>query len=225
MRTAGAIFILCAASWLAGKPTEQAQKPEEKPFYLVARPELRNPYFRQSVVLMLPATGLPLVVGIIVNKPTRIPLLQIFPQIPGLKAKSKKAYFGGPVGVHVPIILFRSPRVPKLATRLFGDICMSVDSSLMERVLKNSRNGQELQLFLGRAQWAPEQLQDELRGGAWYPIRADSNLIFTRNPQSLWRNLLNRARPGTLIDYGFPFSFAPREARRGLLTRPMRRVL
>src|SRR5579883_1439336 len=90
------IFLLCAVSWPAGKAAGAAASKKETPLYLVARPALRDPYFQQSVVLMLPATGSPLVVGIIINKPTRVPLVRLFPQIPSLKTKNQRAYFGGP---------------------------------------------------------------------------------------------------------------------------------
>lgn len=197
----------------AGQPAEAAEEPKEKPLYLVARPELVDPYFRQSVVVMLPARQAPLVVGIIVNKPTRLPLRQLFPEIPGLKDKSDNAYFGGPVNIREMIIVFRSSRVPELATRLFDDICISLDSSLVESLLRDSTNRREHRLFLGRAQWAPAQLQGELLRRDWYTLNADSDLIFSPNHETLWRTLLNRARPGTEIKYQLPF---------GLLTKPVK---
>jgi len=219
------IFLLCAAPWAARKPAGAAADEKETPLYLVARPGMRDPYFRQSVVLMLPATGTPLVVGIIINKPTPVPLVRLFPQIPSLKTKNQRAYFGGPVGVHESIALFSSPRVPKLAIRLFGSVCMSLDSNMMERLLKDSRSGQQLRLFLGRAQWSQEQLQGELQSGAWVALHANSNLIFSRNPESLWRTLLKRARPGSLVEYTVPFGFTPQEPPGGLLRRPMKQRL
>jgi len=45
---------------------------------------------------MVPTTGEPLIVGLVVNKPTRLPLVKIFPESPALKDRTENAYMGGP---------------------------------------------------------------------------------------------------------------------------------
>jgi hypothetical protein len=61
--------------------------------------------------------------------------------------------------------------------------------------LKKPEKTPDLRLFLGRSQWAPMQLENEMLEGAWYSMRAEGNLIFSASPQFLWRNLFERAEP------------------------------
>jgi hypothetical protein len=116
--------------FLAGLSVDAAQeKPnkdasEDKPLFLVARPEMGDPIFKESVVLMLPSSvGAEKgpVVGLIVNRPARVALSTVFPDDKALKDRSETAYFGGPVAPRAPGVVFRSTKAVKQATLLFGD--------------------------------------------------------------------------------------------------------
>ena len=106
-----AAFAFCHLLILSRVPVRAAQdKPnkgdnEEKTLFLVARTELRDPIFKESVVLMFPSSvgvGEGLIVGLIVNKPARVELSEIFPDDPALKNRPETAYFGGPVDPRAP---------------------------------------------------------------------------------------------------------------------------
>lgn len=199
-----AILIFCLLFVLGTKPVRIGQdKPdkgdgENKTVFLVARPELRDPVFKESVVLRLPSSvgvGEGLVVGLILNKPARIALSDIFPDDQALENRSETAYFGGPVDPRAPGVLFRSSKPAKQATLLFGDIYLSFDPDFIREILKAPEKTPNLRLFLGRSQWAPAQLQYEMSMGAWLSVRAETNLIFSPSPQYLWRKLFDRAEP------------------------------
>ncbi len=171
---------------------------EDKTVFLVARPELGNLIFKESVVLMFPSSvgareGV--VVGLIVNRPARLALSEIFPDDKALKDRSETVYFGGPVEPRVPSVVFRSSKAPKNAVQLFGDVYASFDPDVIKQLLTNPQETPDLRLFMGRSQWSPEQLQNEMVQGAWYSMRAETSLIFSASPQYLWRNLLKRAEP------------------------------
>jgi putative transcriptional regulator len=171
---------------------------EDKTLFLVARPELSDPIFRESVVLMFPSSvvaGEGLVVGLIVNRPARVALSEIFPNDNALKGRSETAYLGGPVDPRAPGVVFRSSKATKEAALLFGDVYVSFDPDFIKELLKKPERTPDLRLFVGRSQWAPAQLQNEIVKGAWYSVRAETNLIFSASPQSLWRRLFERAEP------------------------------
>jgi putative AlgH/UPF0301 family transcriptional regulator len=211
-KAAFAFCILC----LSMTPVRPAQdKPnkednEDKTFFLVARSELREPIFKQSVVLRLPSSvgvGEGLIVGLILNKPARIALSDVFPDDQALENRSETAYFGGPVEPRVPGVVFRSRKPVKKAALLFSDIYVSFDPDFIKELLKEPGKTQDLRLFVGRSQWAPAQLQYEMVMGAWYNMRAETNLIFSTSPQYLWRKFLERAEPAPVakvIDVPFP---------------------
>lgn len=199
-----AAFAFCLLLVLSKTAVHAAQdKPnkgdtEDKTVFLVARPELGDPIFKQSVVLMFPSsvmTGAGLVVGLIVNRPGRVALSEIFPNDNALKDGSETAYFGGPVYPRDPGVVFRSSKAVKQATLLFGDVYVSFDPDFIKELLKKPEKTPDLRLFVGRSQWAPLQLQYEIAKGAWYSVQAETNLVFSTSPQSLWRKLFERAEP------------------------------
>ncbi len=199
-----AAFAFCVLLVLGKAPMHATQdKPnkediENKTLFLVARPGLGDPMFKESVVLMFPASasaGEGLIVGLIVNRPARVALSEIFPDDEKLKNRSDTAYFGGPVFPRAPGVVFRSSSAAKQAALLFGDVYVSFDSDFIKELLKEPEKTPDLRLFVGRSQWAPAQLQNEMVVGAWDTARTETNLIFRANPKYLWRRLFEQAEP------------------------------
>ncbi len=189
------LLVFRAALVRADKPPSGAEESKSKLSYLIARPELADPYFEKSVVLMLPSEGMPLVVGLIVNKPTRITLLRLYPDSVALKDSAAKAYFGGPVDIGSPTLLFHSSKPPKHALSLFRDAYLTFDPDLISTLMNDPQPRGDLRLILGRAQWGPEQLQNEMREGSWDKLEAEGDLIFDSDSEHLWRRLHDRAQP------------------------------
>jgi putative transcriptional regulator len=180
------------------KSNKSKEDSEGKTFFLVARPELREPIFKESVVLRLPSSvgvGEGLVVGLILNKPARIALSDIFPDDQALQNRSETVYFGGPVEPRAPGVILRSSEPIKKAALLFDDIYVSFDPDFIRELLKETGKTRDLRLFVGRSQWARAQLQNEMVMGAWLSVQAETNLIFGTGPQYLWRKLFDRAEP------------------------------
>ena len=199
-----AIFLFALVG--IGSMGGAAQDGGDKPLFLVARRELADPLFRGSVVLMLPVSAGDLMVGLIVNKPTQLRLRQIFPKDSALRERSDSVYFGGPVGVDAPGAVFRASKPSKQAIHLIGDLYVSFDSHFIEEMLKKQEPGRDVRIFAGRAQWAPDQLQDEMLRGAWYNERAESSWIFSRDSENVWRILLDREQRGAMAQLPDSFS-------------------
>jgi putative transcriptional regulator len=179
-------------------------KPKSQLLFLVAREPVLDPFFERSVVLMLPLQGEPLIVGLVVNKPTLVPLTKLFPESPTWKNRPDNAYMGGPVDMSVPSLVFHAAKAPKQAMPLYGDVYLSFDSKLISKLMQEPKQSGELRLFLGRAQWAPEQLQGEALEGSWYSLRAEGDVIFDHDAEHLWRRLHDRAQPPSDVDYVLP---------------------
>lgn len=182
-------------------PAPAAQKNKEQIDLLIARNEIQDPYFRHSVVLMLPETQTQLVVGLIINKPTRLTVGKLFPDTPELRGRTESAYFGGPVDIRTPSIVYQSSSAPKNAIRIYGNVYLTFDSDLITKAFQGPQSGSRARMFLGRAQWAPDQLQNEIQRGSWYRIQADGNLVFSSHPEDLWPTLHSRAAPSKFIRY------------------------
>jgi putative transcriptional regulator len=202
-RAAGLLLlILVAAS--PGLPAQAAQKNKNQVELLIARNQVNDPYFRHSVVLMLPEAQTQLVMGLIINKPTRLTLGKLFPDSPELKGRTEHAYFGGPVAVRTPSMVFRSRTPLDNGVRLYGNVYLTLDSDLITRAFQNQQASAGPRLFLGRAQWAPGQLRNEIRQGGWYRIKADGDVVFSPHPEDLWPTLHSRAAPSKYIRYRLP---------------------
>ena len=195
------VFIVLATLSGIGTLGGAAQKATDKSLFLVARRDLSDPLFKESVILMLPSTESDdLVVGLIVNKPTRISLREVFPENPALKDRTDTVYFGGPVDIHTLSALFLSSKPIEQAVRLDGDLYISFDPNFIEETLvKPEEQVQEVRLFLGRAQWAPEQLQGEILRRSWYSDREENSWIFRRDSENVWSVLIGRLESGTPI--------------------------
>lgn len=198
------LLAVCVLLLLLGPLAYGAQNNGNKVEFLVARRQIHDPIFYHSVVLMLPSARSPLIVGLIVNRPTHMTLGKLFPDSPEFSSRTETAYFGGPVSVGVASLLFHSHTDPGHALRVFGDVYLTFDPNVITSVFKGSRPGSELRMFLGRSQWGHNQLQDEMHEGAWYRIEAPGSIIFSMSPQSLWRVLHSRAAPSKYIRYQVP---------------------
>ena len=71
---------------------------------------------------------------------------------------------------------------------------MSTDSETIAQVLKDRKASPDLRIFIGRAQWLPEQLHAEIMQGAWYVVPADADQVFSTDPTHLWHKLVERGQ-------------------------------
>jgi putative transcriptional regulator len=198
-----AIFLLSLLSGITDRATQEKQDSDSQGNFLVARRELSDPFFEKSVVLMLPTKGTPLLVGLIVNRPTKVPLRDLFTDSPAIQKLDATAYFGGPVDVEVGArsAIFRSKKPPKDAIPVFGDVYASFDPEAIAGLLEDPQQASTLRVFLGRSQWAPAQLETEVARGAWYSVRGSADPIFGKFPEAVWRSLLEQAEPRPLVKY------------------------
>ena len=176
-----ALLLLAGASWLtAAEDTKRLTA-----ILLVAKGELRDPNFADSVVLVMNNLG-PAPVGLVVNRPTEIPVARLFPDLKQLTQLHDKVYFGGPVDLESVWFLFRAEKAPEHAIQAFAGIYVSSSRDLLERLLGRDKPMDGLRIFIGHSGWAPGQLEAEIARGAWTLERADSDSIFKRKSEHPW---------------------------------------
>jgi len=177
-----ALLALLGAALAAAEPHTSSAKS----FFLVASRDMPDPVFQQSVILMLPPDEPPLVAGVIINKPTDVTMGNLFKQPLAPEHRSQKVYFGGPVDLTEPLLVVRTTRPPKPAIQLWTDVYAIADAGSISDILKDPRSGNDARLYLGRAQWAQEQLRGELLEGAWTVVPVRTDLIFTHDSAKIW---------------------------------------
>jgi putative transcriptional regulator len=149
---------------------------------LIAKPELVDPNFRQTVVLVTQAPDSS-TVGVILNRPTD-----------RKHAKSGKALgFGGPVMPWATVALFRSAKKPDApAFHVLKGVYLSMHQSALDPLF--AKPGEGYRLYSGFSGWAPRQLQSEMARESWYILPAAESIIFRENTRDLWKELVEKAR-------------------------------
>ncbi len=183
------VAILCAASAAPAR----AQVEAKPPVMLVATPNLGDPIFEQTVILLLPGNPAPLVAGVIINQPTTIPVKTLLPDARG-RIGDMVADFGGPVDINAPVLLARASSAPAGATLVAGDLYWMDSSAAVEGFIKRNPDPGTLRVYYGRAQWLPRQLRGEIQSGSWYVEPVDTSAVFSANPKTLWRKMVERAQ-------------------------------
>ena len=179
---AGALLaLLLFGAWPAC--AEDAKPPTS--VLIVARAELPDPNFADSVVLVMNNLG-PGPVGIIVNRPTKVAVAELFPDLKRLAQLPDKVYFGGPVEFDSVWFLFRAAKPPKHAIQAFDGACVSADRELLLQLLGRDKPMEGLKIFVGHAGWGPGQLEAEIGRGDWTLERADADAVFKGKSEHPW---------------------------------------
>jgi putative transcriptional regulator len=151
---------------------------------LVAKPELDDPNFGRSVVLVT-QTGEGGTLGVILNKPTPA------------RFEGQPLWFGGPVLEQSVVALFVAEAPPPAAAfHVLKSVYLSMHPRNLEPLIAG--RGGRYRLYSGFSAWAPGQLASEFGRDSWYVLPAEEALLFRRDTRGLWEELVARAGgPGT----------------------------
>jgi putative transcriptional regulator len=152
---------------------------------LVARAGLSDPSFKDAVVLVMNNLG-PAPAGLIVNRPTRIGVSHIFPDLERRVPLDDKLYFGGPVAIMSVLFVFRADEPPEDATRVLDGVYVSTNRELLRKLLARDKPMEGLRVFIGHSGWAPGQLEAEIARGDWTLAPARPDEIFGRKSEHPW---------------------------------------
>ena len=160
--------------------------------FLVAKPDLLDPNFRETVVLITQPEigGGPL--GVIVNRPIAARLSEVMPGAVKVPAQFDQIYGGGPVARNQLLFLMRGPQRPERSLQVLADVYLSGDRELLEQIVSGVVRVEAFRAYAGYSGWAPGQLQAEIARGGWYVIQADADTVFAANPATIWPELIKR---------------------------------
>ena len=149
---------------------------------LIAKPNLLDPNFRETVVLVTQAADSS-TVGVILNRPTAR----------RHEKTGETIHFGGPVMRDVLVAVFRSERAPEgSAFHVLKGVYLTMHPANIEALLAQ-RDGR-YRLYAGFSGWAPRQLEDEMQRDGWYILPASEALVFRKDTAGMWDELVKKAR-------------------------------
>jgi putative transcriptional regulator len=159
------------------------------PVMLLAMPQVADPFFHKSVVLLL-AHQEEGSFGFIVNRTTELKIAEILRdlEIEWRGDPADRARFGGPVQPQVGTVLFAAAgELPELpgATEVLPGILLSQNLSELARLAAQPPD--RLRLLLGYAGWGAGQLVEEIVRNDWLTAPVDHALIFGEPGEVSWR--------------------------------------
>lgn len=168
---------------------------------LVATPSLLDPNFVHTVVLMLEHSpdG---AVGVVLNRPSEIPLAEALPSWGGVPSDPSVVFAGGPVQMDGVIGLARIGAVGEDAPpvgvtplwRGLGTVDLDVPpGDVFPRV-------DRFRLYAGYSGWGARQLESELAANSWFVVDRAPTDAWTVEPELLWAQVLRR-QPGKIAQF------------------------
>ncbi|MEO9326225.1 YqgE/AlgH family protein [Nocardioides sp. C4-1] len=173
---------------------------------LLATPSLVDPHFADTVVLVLDvdAGGS---LGVVLNRPTDLPVAEVLEQWSGLVAEPEVLFEGGPVEANgaLALVLRRSTDHEPDDVLGLRDLDVPDDTLFQGLALLDLDTPVELvaaevaglRIFAGYAGWGAGQLDREIEEGSWYVVPGAAPDAFRADTSTLWRDVLRR-QPGGL---------------------------
>lgn len=157
--------------------------------FLVASPDISDPAFARTVILILRYDARS-TAGLIVNRPSQVPVSQALKAIPNAAASTGTVFYGGPVGRTAALALLRARSTPSGATRILKECHLIATADLLSKYVGAAPD--TLRVFLGYSGWAAGQLEREIEAGEWLIFPGETRLVFDPHPETLWSRLIGR---------------------------------
>ncbi len=165
---------------------------------LIAMPNMRDPRFERSVLIMC-AHDAERAMGVIVNKPLAdVELGELLDQLridPREGVGGDAVYFGGPVATERGLVLHTLDYRLDSTLALADDVGLTASREILVDI--GGRDGKRpppsrFMIAIGHAGWGPGQLESEFASNAWVHAEADVGLIFSERPSATWKLALER---------------------------------
>ena len=153
------------------------------PGLLIAVPQLEDPNFSRSVVLLIEhnESG---AMGVVFNRPSEIGLRDIGKEHGmDVHAEAGNAFIGGPVQRERGFLVHRRADVAD-SVALQDGVYLSVSTDALRTLLAG--DPASYRLCLGYAGWGPGQLEKEMVSGGWLNSTISSKRIFDTPVDKIW---------------------------------------
>ena len=181
-----ALLALLIATPLAGA------QGQDDALILIAHPAFRDLEYRQTVLVAAPAPNGGHV-GVILNRPTRRSLGSLFPEHEPSKKVMDPVYYGGPFSRGALVALVRADHTPGSGSvLLMKNLYLAFRANTIDQVIEATPN--EARYFVGYVGWRPGELRGEIDRGLWSVANADLEVIFRKDTEGLWEELLQQSK-------------------------------
>ena len=166
-------------------------EPAIAPVLLVSMPQMVDPNFTKSVVL-LAEYGKQGAFGLVVNRQMAEPAHEVIKPDPPIEIqKDVHLYLGGPVEPNRAWVLTSHRDLDGEALEIVDGVYLSASPKLICHALQTSPDPQ-VRLVIGYAGWAPGQLDDELAASSWLMAPVEADLVFETPLEVMWETAIRR---------------------------------
>jgi putative transcriptional regulator len=159
--------------------------------FLVAARRLKDPNFHKTVILLI-RYGADGASGLVINRPLKVKISAVMPEIKELEQRKENLYLGGPVEPNKVLLLLKSAKTPEDSMPVFGDVYISSSRKELRRMITKTDKDERFRIYAGYAGWAPKQLESECYRGDWHVLSADAGTLFDKKPSEVWQELIQR---------------------------------
>jgi putative transcriptional regulator len=183
---------LALAAILSFQPLAAPAADGDGTVFLVANPALRDPEYRQSVLLAAPAAN-GTHIGVIINRPTRRSLSSLFPEHEPSKKVVEPVFFGGPFSASALVAVVRGDKSPGSGSiPIMSNLYLALTVTTIDRIIEERPN--DARFYVGYVGWRPGELRREIDRGLWYVLNPNIDTIFRKDTNQIWEELLRVAR-------------------------------
>jgi len=174
---------------------------------LIAHPKLRGTFFERSVIYVYEHSELGGTSGLVLNKPAKHPVKELFAQ------KGYSVDFvdpirrGGPINEKA-VLMLHSSEWYSSNTIMSNEFSISSDNFMIEK-MSTGNMPDNWKIFIGISGWAPGQLQSEIDGtppyrleNRWLTAKATPEIVFDYDGDEQWNRAIELSSQ-EMIDYYF----------------------
>lgn len=162
---------------------------------LLATPELLDPNFADTVVLLLDANA-DGALGVVLNRPSALPVTEVLGEWGEIVEEPEVLFQGGPVSTDGAIaVALARDGADSAGFRPVADHLGVLDLDTPRELVNGAVA--RLRIFAGYAGWGAGQLEAEIAEGSWYVVPGEPEDAFVLDTGGLWRRVLRR-QPGAL---------------------------
>lgn len=164
------------------------------PVLLAAMPQIQDPFFNHSVVLLIdhqPEGSF----GLIINRATELTVKEVLDglEIDWAGDEEELTHFGGPVQPQLGTVLYRGeastlPAPEETSLEICDGIHLTQHIGDLSTIAGAPPGG--FRLLLGYAGWGTGQLEEEIERNDWLVAPLDLDLLFASDADSVWHRVL-----------------------------------
>lgn len=152
--------------------------------FVVATPELQGPY-KGAVLLAVPFEDGH--IGVILNRPSELSLIELFPEHEPSRQVKDPVYLGGPERRLMLFAVVPGEQPHPTAIELMPGLWLVSHAETIDRVIEARPN--EARYFAGFVAWRPGELEEEVKKGYFVLRPADKAKALQPDTSTLWEEL------------------------------------